>query len=103
MIYNYYFAVASKNFLINQEPLEEILRERTQHYKSKNQEIDFWFVTNPQFINVLEKYKNYSKISNSLAFIISLDQQFILWLKLRIGFVDIGTFQSQSIFIPDSK
>ena len=50
-MYNYYFAIASKNFLINQEPLEEILRERTNYYKSINKDIDFWFVSNPSFIN----------------------------------------------------
>lgn len=100
-MHNYYFAVASKNFLLHQEPIEEILRERVTYYKSNNKEIDFWFVINPHFIHVLDVKNEFFSISDSLAAIVSLDQQFIRWLKLRISFVHIGSFKSKSVFIPD--
>nr|QCI06432.1 hypothetical protein [Dictyurus purpurascens] len=99
-MYNYYFALASKNFFLNEEPVEEILRERTQYYQSKNKNIDFWFVVNPSFINLSEINMSYVHDDASYAAIISLDKQFIQWLKLRVGFVTIGQFQSKSLFIP---
>nr|YP_009397358.1 hypothetical protein [Dasyclonium flaccidum]ARW66544.1 hypothetical protein [Dasyclonium flaccidum] len=100
-MYNYYFAAASQNFLLNQEPIEEILRERIQYYKSNNKELDFWFVLDPDFIDILRKTDNQFNLSNPFAAVISLDQQFIQWLKLRIGFVYIGSFKSSSLFIPN--
>lgn len=98
-MYNYHFALASKNFLLNQEPIEEILRERVHYYKSNNKEIDFWLVINPSFIHVLDIKNELPDISDSFAAIVSLDRQFIRWLKLRVGFVRIGSFKSNSIFI----
>ena len=98
---NYHFAIASQSFFLNQEPLEEILRERMQYYKSSNKDIDFWFVLNPGFLHFLEK-DNISFNNHSLAAVVSLDKQFIQWLKLRIVFVHTGQFQSQSVFLPES-
>nr|YP_009393437.1 hypothetical protein [Bostrychia simpliciuscula]ARW61999.1 hypothetical protein [Bostrychia simpliciuscula] len=98
-MHNYHFVVASKSFLLVQEPIEEILRERTYYYKDNNKEIDFWFITNPSFIDVLELKNEFLSIPDSLAAIVSLDQQFIKWLKLRISFVHIGSFKSKSLFI----
>lgn len=100
-MYNYYFAIASKDFFLYQEPIEEILRERTQYYRSLNKELDFWFTLKPDFISLLD-HKTYSvNIPDSLAAIVSLDKDFIQWLKLRVGFVYVGSFQSKSIFLPD--
>nr|WMP11748.1 Ycf54 [Laurencia australis]WMP11959.1 Ycf54 [Laurencia australis] len=100
-MYNYYFAIASKDFFLRQEPIEEILRERTQYYRGINKELDFWFTLKPDFISLLDNNTSYFNIPDSLAAIVSLDKDFIQWLKLRVGFVYIGTFQSQSIFLPD--
>lgn len=99
---NYHFAIASQSFFLNQEPLEEILRERMQYYKSSNKDIDFWFVLNPSFVDYLKKDSVSFRKNNSVAAIVSLDKQFIQWLKLRIGFVYTGQFQSQSVFLPES-
>jgi len=98
-MYNYYFAIASQDFFLSQEPIEEILRERTQYYKNINKEIDFWFILNPNFISLIDD-NNYN-FSDSLAAIVSSDKDFIRWLKLRITFISIGSFQSKSVFIPD--
>lgn len=100
-MYNYYFAIASKDFFLYQEPIEEILRERTQYYKSLNKELDFWFTLKPDFISLLDHQTHHFSIPDSLAAIVSLDQDFIQWLKLRVGFVYLGSFQSKSIFLPD--
>nr|YP_010986271.1 hypothetical protein UYL67_pgp149 [Pachymeniopsis lanceolata]WOL37189.1 hypothetical protein [Pachymeniopsis lanceolata] len=94
-MYNYYFAIASQNFLIKEEPLEEILRERTSYYKSTNKDIDFWLVLNPSFINKPELYAIKKQIANESAAIVSFDKKFIQWLKLRISFVLTGNFQSK--------
>nr|YP_009397562.1 hypothetical protein [Dipterosiphonia australica]ARW66748.1 hypothetical protein [Dipterosiphonia australica] len=99
-MYNYHFAVASQSFFLNQEPIEEILRERTQYYRSYNKDIDFWFVLNPTFFSSSDHSVNYFHKNQAFAAIVSLDKQFIQWLKLRLVFVYIGSFESQSIFLP---
>ena len=91
----YYFAIASKKFLTNEEPIEEILRERKDYYERIGREIDFWLVDNPDFIH-LEQFKQLKKQLNSYSTaIISRDRQFIQWLKLRIGYIAIGYFESK--------
>nr|YP_010850350.1 hypothetical protein Ycf54 [Lophurella caespitosa]WGH13239.1 hypothetical protein Ycf54 [Lophurella caespitosa] len=99
-MYNYHFAFASQSFFLDQEPIEEILRERTQYYNSCKKEIDFWFVLNPHFLSSLDDKFNYSDNNQSFAAIVSLDKQFIQWLKLRLVFVYTGSFSSQSVFLP---
>nr|YP_009393843.1 hypothetical protein [Polysiphonia sertularioides]ARW62405.1 hypothetical protein [Polysiphonia sertularioides] len=101
-MHNYHFVVASQSFLFNQEPIEEILRERTNYYKNSNKEIDFWFVLNSSFSDDLKKSMKLNIPDKPLAAIVSLDKQFIQWLKLRIVFVQTGTFSSKSLFLPES-
>jgi len=98
-MYNYYFALASKNFLLNEEPLEEILRERIEYYRSNNKDVDFWFISDPYSIDTLKININ---IDNSYAAIISLDEYFIKWLKLRMSFIATGKFSSKSLFLFNS-
>ena len=50
----YYFAIASQDFLLHEEPVEEVLRERMNHYKNIKKMIDFWLVLNPSFIHAPE-------------------------------------------------
>ena len=97
MTYHYYFVLASQDFLVKEEPIEEVLRERKNHYKSIGKEIDFWFVMNPNFIERATFDDNYVDLPKQCAAIISLDKKFIQWLKLRIGFVLVGNFQSPSL------
>nr|QCI08785.1 hypothetical protein [Sphondylothamnion multifidum] len=98
-MYNYYFAVATQNFLINEEPVEEILRERTLYYNNTRKNIDFWFVMNPGFLSFASTENFSFNKSSNYAAIVSSDQKFIQWLKLRIGFVAIGQFQSKCLFL----
>jgi hypothetical protein len=97
MPYNYYFVLASQDFLVKEEPIEEILRERKNYYQSIGKEIDFWFVMSPPFIDKAKFDDDYFELPKQCAAIISLDKQFIQWLKLRIGFVKVGTFQSSDL------
>lgn len=98
---NYYFAIASQNFLMNEEPIEEILRERTNYYQSIKKDIDFWFVMNPSFVHAPSLEHVQKQLREPSAAIISLDSQFIQWLKLRIGFILVGNFEAPSSDIPD--
>jgi len=98
-MYNYYFALASRHFLLNEEPIEEILRERTEYYYNNNKNIDFWLVIDPNLDDFPKSIASYIDPDYSYAAIISLDKQFIQWLKLRIGFVKIGEFTSNASFI----
>ena len=92
-MYNYYFALASTNFLMNEEPVEEILRERTNYYINIGKDIDFWFINNRAFI--MDNMIYHQKSDMSYAAIISLDKDFIQWLKLRLIFVVTGEFKSK--------
>lgn len=94
---NYYFAVASQKFLFEEEPLEEILRERIYHYKSINKPIDFWLIKNSSFVNFADLNNITKMIQQPVAAILSYDLNFINWIKLRLGFVLIGEYSSPSI------
>nr|WDA99044.1 hypothetical protein GRSY_039 [Gronococcus sybilensis] len=90
---NYYFAIASTKFLVEEEPLEEILRERTQYYLDHNKNIDFWVVNDPKFIYRDEFQNLFYKIPKPFTAIISTDKSFIHWIQLRVAYVKIGSFQ----------
>jgi len=99
-MHNYHFVIASQHFFLNQEPIEEILRERTRYYESSNKDIDFWFVLDPDFCNSVDYNTDFNIINKPFAAIVSLDKQFIQWLKLRLVLVYTGSFKSNDIFIP---
>jgi hypothetical protein len=48
----YYFFLMNQKQMLEDEVLEEILRERTSYYVSKNRQIDFWLLISPNFISV---------------------------------------------------
>ena len=50
----YHFIAASEAFLTEEEPLEEVLRERTRHYQEAGKPIDFWLVRRPAFLESRE-------------------------------------------------
>lgn len=87
---NYYFAIASRKFLTEEEPLEEILRERVSYYKMNQKPIDFWFVENSDFFNTVEVKKLIGQDTRPFAAIVSTNRTFINWIKLRVGHVAIG-------------
>nr|YP_009315056.1 Hypothetical protein ycf54 [Titanophycus setchellii]SCW23511.1 Hypothetical protein ycf54 [Titanophycus setchellii] len=95
-MYTYHFAIASQDFLLHEEPLEEVLRERINHYKNMDKIIDFWLVTNPSFIHAPEMINIKKQLVKPSAAILSYNPKFIEWIKLRFSFVLVGQFQSSS-------
>lgn len=97
----YYYVLASQRFLLEEEPIEEVLRERTRHYHEQEKEIDFWLVKQPAFIEAPEMQTVKNKCPQPAVAIISTNSQFITWLKLRLEFVLTGQFQAPTETIPD--
>jgi hypothetical protein len=97
----YYYVLASQKFLLEEEPLEEVLRERTCDYQHKNKEIDFWLIKQPAFLESPEFAEIKANCPQPSVAIISTNSQFITWLKLRLEYVRTGEFQAPSDTIPD--
>nr|AIA21234.1 hypothetical protein [Pyropia kanakaensis] len=98
----YYFALASQNFLLVQEPLEEVFRERVNYYQLNNKAIDFWLAPNPSFLEKPEMISFKTLVPNDAVAIISTNPVFINWLKLRIGYICIGQFEDSLEFSEES-
>ncbi|MGD1809399.1 MgPME-cyclase complex family protein [Dapis sp. BLCC M126] len=96
----YYYVLASQKFLMEEEPLEEVFRERIRDYHEKEKEIDFWQVPQPAFLEAPELASIKVKCPQPAAAIISTNSHFITWLKLRLEFVATGEFQAPSDTIP---
>jgi hypothetical protein len=98
---NYYFILASQKFLLEQEPLEEVLRERMQYFKKNNKVVDFWILPSPKFLEINENniHKLKENLSSSTLCILSTDKIFINWLKLRYQNVVAGEFNAPSFSI----
>lgn len=96
----YHYVLASKHFLTEEEPLDEVLKERTRHYQEQEKEIDFWLVNQPAFLEAPEMAEIKAKCPQPASAIISTNPQFITWLKLRLEFVITGEFQAPSETIP---
>jgi hypothetical protein len=97
----YYYLLASQRFLLEEEPLEEVLKERTRNYHEQEKEIDFWLVKQPAFLEAREMAQIKQECPQPSVAIISTNPQFITWLKLRLEFVITGEFQAPSETIPD--
>lgn len=119
-----HYIVMSQKDVIKNQVLEEILRERASYYNAKQQEQDFWIITNP---SLLFNDKNYSKIMKTkfyeqqltniryasektsfkedfLGAIVSTNVKFIEWLRLRLGyFEDSSNFKDnrQASYVSD--
>lgn len=94
----YHFVIGSSKFLLKNEPLEEMLRERAQFLKREKKPITFWLIKSPKFLNSNQLSGIRSKLVEAglsevqLTAIVSLDQSFITWLKLRLQNVGEGSF-----------
>jgi hypothetical protein len=98
----YHFVAASEAFLCEEEPLEEVLRERVRHYGEQGKEIDFWLVRRPAFLEAPELAAAVSAVPRPAAAVVSTDATFITFLKLRLEFVARGQFEAPSAAIPDA-
>ena len=97
----YYYAVASQRFLLEEEPLDEVLRERHRHYQEQEKEIDFWLVKQPAFLEAPELAAVKAACPQPSAAVISTDQVFITWLKLRLEYVATGEFDTPLTSVND--
>ena len=97
----YYYVLASQKFLIEEEPLDEVLRERRRHYQEQEKEIDFWLVKEPAFLESAELSDVKNRCPQPAVAIISTDKVLIIWLKLRLEYVITGEFQAPNDTIPD--
>ena len=98
----YHFVAASERFLTVEEPLEEVLRERTRHYAETDKPIDFWLVRQPAFLDSPELSAAAAAVPRPAAAVVSTDAKFISFLKLRLEFVLTGSFEAPSGTIPDA-
>lgn len=97
----YYYVLASQRFLLEEEPFEEVLRERYKDYEEKQKEVDFWLVKQPTFLEAPEFAEIKAKCPQPSVAVISTNPQFITWLKLRLEYVEKGEFQAPSASITD--
>ena len=97
----YHFVAASETFLTVDEPLEEVLKERRRNYAETNREIDFWLLIGPAFLQASELAELASQVPQPSAAVVSTDEKFITFLKLRLEYVAVGRFEAPSSTIPD--
>ncbi|MFK0735632.1 MAG: MgPME-cyclase complex family protein [Gloeotrichia echinulata GP01] len=97
----YYYVLASQKFLLHEEPIDEVLKERTRYYHEQEKEIDFWLINQPAFLEAPDLAQVKPKIPQPAVAIISTNPQFITWLKLRLEYVGTGEFQAPSDTIPN--
>lgn len=95
----YYFVIASKKFLLKEEPLEEVLRERFQYCLRENKYMNFWLIQSPKFLEIELMSHLKKKIPNEFTAIVSTNEPFVRWLKLRYHHVGIGSFFAPSKFL----
>lgn len=97
----YHYILASQRYILEEEPMQEVLQERTRHYGAQGKEIDFWLIRQPAFLEAPELAAIKAKCPQPAVAIVSTDQQFIVWLKLRLEYVITGSFQAASATIPE--
>nr|AYO28169.1 Ycf54 [Synura petersenii] len=103
-----FYIILSQYDVLKNNVIEELLRERTEYYKSQNKVLDFWVFLNPTFLDVpfinlsitsSEFYLNlYNQINfdnkNYLAVVVSTNKDYINWLKLRLGGFNIISIEN---------
>ena len=98
----YHFVAASEAFLTEEEPLDEVLRERERNYGEQGKTIDFWLLRRPAFLEAPELAAQLAAVPRPAAAVVSTDEKFITFLKLRLEFVSTGSFEAPSTAIPDA-
>jgi hypothetical protein len=111
----YYYVASNQIRFLQEEVIEEILRERANYYISKKKPIDFWLLISPEFLRekkMTEKIRKTRYYSQKMplitwkgrydfyAVVISTNKEFIKWLKLRIGyFEDVENPETEDFMI----
>ena len=112
---NYHYLVMSQKDFLQNQVIEEILREKSSYYMVQNKVPDYWILISPKFLsenNLKEKIKNtrfYKNQKSKIIFksndfseiefyasLVSSDKEFMNWIKLRLGyFEEIDEFQNE--------
>lgn len=98
----YHYVLASQRFLLEEEPFEEVLKERQRNYQEQHKEIDFWLVKQPAFLEAPAMKEIKAKCPQPSVAVVSTNPSFITWLKLRLEYVITGEFEAPSDAIPDA-
>jgi Protein of unknown function (DUF2488) len=98
----YHYLLASQKFLIEEEPLEEVFNERHRYYRENQKEVDFWLVKQPAFLEAPEMAEVKKSCPQPCVAVVSTNQQFITWMKLRLEYVLMGSFTAPSPTIADA-
>lgn len=108
MTTNYHYIVMSQKDLLQNQVLEEVLREKASYYNARKKNPDFWILIDPSFLyekNLIKKIENtrfynqqkdkihysFSNLNNNSSFygsLISTDEEFMRWIKLRLGYFE---------------
>jgi hypothetical protein len=114
---NYHYLLMSQKDLLQNQGIEEILRERAHHYSIRKKSRDFWVLISPTFIysqsifDSIQKSNFYfqkeSLVKSSFlpngtvdfySALVSTDKDFINWMQVRLGaFEDISTNQKNNL------
>jgi hypothetical protein len=97
----YHYILASRNFLLEEEPLAEVLKERVRNYHEQEKAIDFWLIEQPAFLEAPEMVAAKAQCPQPAAAVVSTNAQFITWLKLRLEYVLVGEFVAPSATIAE--
>lgn len=98
----YHYVLASTKFLLEDEPLQEVIDERHRYYQEHNKEIDFWLIQQPAFIDAASMADIKARCPQPCTTVVSTNKEFIQWLKLRLEYVHMGEFDAPSAEIPDA-
>ena len=104
---NYHYLLMSQKDLLQNQVIEEILREKSSYYAVQNKIPDYWILISPDFLkkdelnqkvkltkffqNQQKKIVFDSKKNKPVEFyasLISLDKEFMNWIKLRLGYFE---------------
>eukprot|EP00898_Chlorokybus_atmophyticus_P000414 jgi/Chlat1/1373/Chrsp119S01785 len=93
----FHFVVGSSKFLLDElEELKELLVERARYFAEKGFEQNFWLVQEPAFLDTMPEVK----VPRPCTAIVSFDETWIRFMKLRIDRVQLGKFEAPSDKIP---
>lgn len=95
----YSFIIGSKKFLLKDEPLEEVLRERFQYCSREKKLMNFWLLITPNLLKSLTIKFGRNRLPDHPIIILSTNESFVHWLKLRYHHVAIGYFFAPLPFI----
>ena len=108
----YYYLLMSQTDFLENQVMEEILRERATFYSFQKKKKDFWILMKPNFVKELgleekitqtkfyeqQKFSLKQDSSKELFFValVSLNKEFIKWVELRLGYFEcISSFTEE--------